>query len=442
MLKDYNAVLSDTPGHTKTVVHSIKLRTTAPIRSSVYPVHLREIFDSEVEKLLELGIIRRSKFRFPVVLVKKSDGSHRLTVDFRMLNRFSEFDAEPAFNPDEDLHKFVVCKYFSEIDMTKAYHRVELDDESRPLTAFPTSKGLMEYTRLPFGLVTACATYARLMRIVLSGINGVTFYFDNVLIYSKSWDEHLNTLIKVFEALKRHGLTAKPNKCNFGFSCVNYLGFLVWGDELAPRKAKIDAMSNVVPPTTRKGLRSFLGLISFYRRFLPNLASLTAPLTGMLKKDTKEPMLYEKHQIECFDAISSALTSRPILKLPDLSKPFVVRSDSSGVAVGAMLLQYHDDMPFPVAYASRKLTPSERNFSTVERECLAIIFSVHKFSVFLLGKPFILEEDHRPLVYLSKMKNLNSRLARWALCLQPHDYSLVYLPGVENVGADYLSRSS
>ena len=168
-------------------------------------------------------------------------------------------------------------------------------------------------------------------------------------------------------------------------------------------------MSNVVPPRTRKGLLSFLGLISFYRRFLPNLASLTAPLTDMLKKNNKEPMLYEKHQIECFGAISSALTSRPILKLPYLSKPFFVRSDSSCVAVEAMLLPCgYALMPFRVAYTSRKLTPSERNFSTIERECLAIIFSVHTFSVYLLGKPFILEVDHSPLVYLSKMKNLSS----------------------------------
>ena len=135
------------------------------------------------------------------------------------------------------------------------------------------------------------------------------------------------------------------------------------------------------------------------------------------------------------------MSSEPVLKLPDISKPFVVRSDSSGVAVGAVLLQYHNDDPFPVAYASRKLSSSEVKFSTVERECLAIVFAVQKFSVYLLGKPFLLEVDHRPLVYLSKMKNLNSRLARWSLCLQPYSYTIVYVPGAENVGADFLSRS-
>ena len=133
--------------------------------------------------------------------------------------------------------------------------------------------------------------------------------------------------------------------------------------------------------------------------------------------------------------------SAPILKLPDLTKPFVVRSDSSGFGLGAVLLQYYDDIPCPVSYASRKLSDSERKFSTVERECLAIIYAVQRFSMYLLGKKIVLEVDHRPLVYLSKMKNLNSRLARWALCLQPYNYSIVYLPGEDNVGADYLSRA-
>jgi hypothetical protein len=445
LLDSFSDVLSVVPGHTSTVIHKINLNTTAPIRSKVYPVpiHLRDIFNREVDQLLEQGIIQRSSSEFcsPVVLVKKSDSTYRLTVDYRTLNSFSKFDAEPAFNLDDDLHKFAGSKYYSEIDITKAYHQVELDSDSRPLTAFPTARGLMEYTRLPFGLLTACATYARLMRIVLEGINNVTYYFDNILIFSKTWGSHLATLNEVFCRLKLHGLTANPGKCNFGCSAINYLGFVITEDGLCPQKVKVSAICNAEPPTTKKGLRSILGFVSFYRKFVPNLAILTANLTDLLKKGVKEPLVFDNTQQDNFNKIKCVLASDPVLKLPDMEKTFVVRSDSSGSAVGAVLLQYTGQLPFPVAYASRKLSATESRLSTVERECLALVFSVQKFSVYLLGKPFILEVDHRPLVYLSKMKNLNPRLARWALCLQPYDYTVVYLPGSENVGADYLSRS-
>lgn len=445
LLTEFDDVLSDLPGHTTTVTHTINLMTAAPVRSRVYPVpvHLRRVFDEEVDELLKLGIIQRSESDFcsPVVLIRKADSSYRLAIDYRTLNSFSKFDAEPSFNIDEDLHKFSGSKFYSEIDITKAYHQVELDRKSRPLTAFPTSRGLMEYTRLPFGLLTACATYARLMRIVLADLSGVTFYFDNILIYSRTWEAHLSVLRKVFERLRSHGLTAQPKKCNFGYVSINYLGFVISQDLLSPQKPKIEAMCLAEPPESKKCLRSFLGFISFYRKFIPNLATVTAPLTDMLKKDVKEPLSYSVDQLSCFKKIKCFFSSQPVLRLPDVNLPFVVRTDGSGFGIGAVLLQYYDNTPFPVSYASRKLTTSEVKFSTVERECLAIVFAIQKFSVYLLGKPFLLEVDHRPLVYLNKMKNLNSRLARWSLCLQPYNYTIVYLPGSENVGADYLSRS-
>jgi hypothetical protein len=443
VISQFSEVLSELPGHTKTVTHSIKLKTTAPVRSKVYPVplHLRPIFDEEVDNLLNLGIIQRSNSEFcsPVVLVKKPDQSYRLTIDYRTLNSISRFDAEPAFNLEDDFHKFSGSKYFSEIDITKAYHQIDLDAESRPLTAFPTNRGLMEYTRLPFGLLTACATYARLMRIVLADVENVTFYFDNILVFTPNWSDHVKTLRIVFARLQSHGLTANPSKCKFGFPTIDYLGFIISEKGLAPQKSKVAAIVQTEPPATKKGLRSFLGFVSFYRRFIPNLSNLTAPLSSLLKKEVKEPLRYTDEESSNFLKLRNILLEDPILRLPDMSKQFVVRSDSSSNAVGGVLLQYFENIPYPIAFASRKLTASEIKFSTVERECLALVFAVQRFSVYLLGQSFILEVDHRPLVYLNKMKNLNSRLTRWALSLQPFDYTVVYLPGAENVGADYRS---
>jgi transposase InsO family protein len=441
----YKDVFSDVPGHTRTVVHKISLKTSNPVCSNMYPVpvHLKPIFNQEVDNLYELGFLEGSisEYRSPVVLVKKTDDTYRMTIDYRALNSISRTDAEPAFNMDDDIHKLVGTEYFTELDICKAYYQVELDVESRPFTAFPTHRGLMQWTRLPFGLNTACQTYARLMRRVLLGVKNTTFYFDNILIFTRTWSEHLETVNEVLDRLRQHGLTVKPSKCNIGFNSINYLGLHISKNTVLPIPDKIEAITNLkLPPPTKKGLRSFLGLLSFYRKFLCNLATMVSPLTALLKSKVSEPLEYNDEQISGFHQAKNLLISSPILNLPNLTLPFIVRSDSSGTGLGAVLLQFHDDVPMPVSYASRQLTDNERKFSTVERECLAILFAVQRFSHYLIGKKFVLEVDHRPLVYLSKMKNLNSRLARWSLCLQPFDYSVVYIPGSENVGADYFSR--
>ena len=279
------------------------------------------------------------------------------------------------------------------------------------------------------------------MRIVLDNVENTTYYFDNILIFTDTWDDHVKTLSKVFNRLRTHGLTAKPKKCHFGFPTINYLGNEISGETISPLPDKINAISNLSnPPTTKKGLRSFLGFLSFYRKFIPQLSTIVAPLNQLLKNKSVEPLIHTDETIGSFSIAKNILLNKPILKLPVLTKSFVVRSDSSGLGLGAVLLQYHEETPFPVAFASRQLTPGEQKFSTIERECLSILFAAHKFSSFLLGKKFFLEVDHKPLVYLKSMKNLNHRLARWALCLQQFEFTVIHLPGVQNVGADFLSR--
>ena len=374
-------------------------------------------------------------------MVKKSCGSYRMTTDFRALNSITEFHAEPACSLEDDLHKFANCNYFSELDLSKAYYQICLTERSKPLTAFATHRGLMEYNRLPFGLVTACATYARLMRILLADLDGVTFYFDNILIYSSSFNDHLKSIEQVLQRLKLHNLTIKPSKCRFGFKSLEYLGFIIGEGNLKPLTCKIDAIINLDPPTKIKPLRSFLGLVSFYRKFIPHLADLTAPMSDMLRKGVCEPLRWSAEALANFNKLKNCLLTEPVLKLPDVSLPFVLRTDASNSGIGAILLQYYDNTPFPVAYASRKLLDREKRYSAIERECLSIVFGVDKFRYYLLGKEFLLEVDHRPLVYLNKLKGSNARLMRWALCLQTYRFRIVYVPGKENLGADLLSRS-
>ena len=447
IIQEYSDVFSNLPGHTNTVDHKIELNCSEPVISKVYPVpvHLRTHFDTEVNDLLKQGIIERSisSYRSPVVLVKKPDNSYRMTVDYRQLNSFTHFDAEPAFNIDDDIHKMSGCVYFSDFDICNAYYQIDLDKASRHLTAFPTGKGLMQWTRLPLGLSTACQTYARLMRIVLEGLDHTTYYFDNILVFTKTWQEHVIALKSVLDRLRQHGLTAKPTKCHFGFHSIEYLGINISGDSISPIHDKVKHLNDIInPPTTKKCLRSFLGFLSFYRKFIPNLANITAPLNDLIKLKSPELLSYNEEQLDSFNKSKQILLKTPILKLPNLTLPFVLRTDASATGLGAVLLQYHDGVPYPVSYASRRLASNEQKFSTVERECLAIIFATQKFSNFLLGAKFLLEVDHRPLVYLNKMKNMNGRLARWSLCLQPFSFSIVHLSGIHNIGADYLSRCS
>ena len=439
LLNKFQSIMTPLPGCTDTVEYDIELKTSEPIRSKFpVPVNLRELFDNEVDNLLKLKIIQpsRSPYSSPVVMVQGSDGTYRMTIDYRALNSVTVFQAEPPCLVEEDLHKFSGAKFFSELDLSRAYYQIKLTTKCRRLTAFPTRRGLMEFVRLPFGLVNACSAYAHLMRIVLEELENVTFYFDNIFVFGDTFDEHLNALSNVFIRLEKHGLTVKPSKCHFGFPIVNYLGFVVGLGEVKPQDDKIAAITKISLPETKKTLRSFLGLTSFYRKFIPNAATITASLTTKLKKGSPEHLTWSEESIRDFNLLVRSLSASPVLKLPDVNKRFVLRSDASSVGIGAVLLQYHDDVPHPVAYASRQLLDRETRYSTIEREFLAVVWSIHRFRYYLLGANILLEIDHKPLIYLQRFKGDNSRLMRWALCLQSYNFQLVHIAGCDNVGAD------
>ena len=315
-----------------------------------------------------------------------------------------------------------------------------LTEEAMPLTAFPTHLGLLEYIRMPFGLVCAVATYIYLMRIVLRGITNVAFYLDNIWICSPSWDDHLRDVRAVLDRLNLHGLAARPSKCSFGVSKINYLGNRISRNSLSVIPDKVSALTDLSPPTSKKGLRSVLELLSFYRKFIPDNASLSSSLTDMTRKKVTEPLVWSETALLNFQTMKTILSTFPVLCLPDASKPFVLCSDASATALEAVLLQYDQELAHPIAYASSKLLDRETRYSTIERECLATIHGVSKNQYYLLGREFILEVDQKPIVYLHKLKNSNRHLMRWALALQPFKFRIVHIPGSDNIGADLLSR--
>ena len=452
VLRRHETTLSDLPGCTQAISHRINLTTTGTTcrRSYPIPIHLKKYFDEEVDRMLAMDIIgpSTSEFCSPSVMVEKPNEDkniYRLTQDYRGVNSITRFDAEPMPSIEADLYKFAGAKFISEVDITRAYYQIPLEESSRRYTAFATSKGLMEYKRLPFGLSTACATYTRLMKLVMENLpdnadQHISVYFDNIYVATPTFDLHLQILDLVFTRLGKFGLTARPSKCHFAYPDVKYLGFRVSNGELSPTQDNTDSIKSMARPSTKKQLRSFLGLVSFYRMFIPNLANLSAPLSDMLKKDAKDPLEWSEESTDKLEKLKLCLISPPLLRVPDLGKKFCLRVDASNVGLGAVLLQYWENIPQPVFYASRKLLPRERNYSAIEKECLALVWAVEKFRYYLYGQEFLIETDHRPLVYMRNFKGKNSRLIRWALSLQPFNFTIVHIPGSDNHGADVLSR--
>ena len=442
----FSDVFSDKPGTTRTVIHDIKLTTDVPVHRKPYPVphNLVKVFEEEVDKMLDLGVIEPSDSPYcsATVLVKKPDNSWRFCSDFRPLNDVSLFDAEPMPTMDESLGDFVGDVYFSEIDLCKGYWQIPLSDRSKPYTAFATSRGLMQYVKMPFGLKTACATFVRLMRKVTRGLTNTACYFDNLVVHNSSWEDHLSDLESLYQRLRSHGLTAGPSKCFLAYPTIKYLGFSLGNNSLSPLPNKIKAIVDMPLPQTKKQLRSFIGTVSFYRKFISNFADILSPVNILLKKFSSNKLEWTNEQIKRIQILKDKLVQSPILTLPDYSKVFYLRTDASDTGLGAVLLQRVDDTLMPIAYASRNLQDRERRYSVIDRECLSIVWAINKFNNYLYGREFVLQTDQQPLTYLRNMKNGNSRLMRWSLALQSYSFTIEYIKGENNVGADLLSRCS
>ncbi len=447
ILREFTHVLRDAPGHTHIEKHEIKLSTQDPLRIRGYPIpfKVRETVSQEVEEMLKLGVIEPSKspYSSPVILVRKKDGGLRFCIDFRQLNKVTVFDAEPMPNIEEMFSKLAGHSYFSKLDLSKGYWQVPLDENSREYSAFEAPQGLFQFKVMPFGMVTAQATFCRLMRKVLKGVHNADSFVDDILIFSHTWQQHLGALSEVLSRLSDANLTAKPSKCSIGYRQLECLGHTISSKkELRAHPEKVKAVHEANVPETKKEVRAFLGLAGFYRKFMPNFAEIASPLTDLTKKGQPNKVNWGAPQQKAFVTLKGLLTRDPVLKLPELDKPFVLRTDASDIGLGAILLQEQDGIPLPIAYASKKMLPRERNYSVVEKECLAVVWGVEKFHRYLFGGEFILETDHQPLVYLNKAKVANSRLMRWALILQPYRMRIVAIKGADNLGADYLSRIS
>ncbi|GBO01669.1 Retrovirus-related Pol polyprotein from transposon 297, partial [Araneus ventricosus] len=449
LLNKYNNVfaqnISDL-GECGIIKHTIQLTDDIPTRQKPYrvPYNLKNEMKNQINILLDAGIIQPSTSPYcaPVLLVKKSDGSFRLVADLRKLNSKTIPDNFPLPKIDEMIDQLSGAKFFSTMDLTSGFHQMSMHPDHMHYTGIATEFGLFEYKRLPFGLKNASASFQRLMSIVLAGLSDlqIACYIDDVIIASHNFQDHLQRLELVFQRLTAANLKVKPSKCSFLQFEISFLGHTVREGQVLPDPKNLDSIKNTMPPRTKKQVRSFLGLTGFYRKFIPNYSKKAIPLTN-LTKETSKFTWSEKEQL-AFDSLKNCLISEPCLSLPDFSKPFALCSDASKFSLGAVLIQ-EDDTGFqhPVAFASRKLGPTEIKYSVCEKEALGILFAITHFKNYIYGSEFIVYCDQQSLSRIKTLKDPSSRISRWFLTLQEYSYKIIHKPGRLNHMADYLSRA-
>ena len=435
VLIDFADVLQNKPGKTTRIEHRIGVKLTQPMRLPPYrlPHAYRATVQKELMDMEREGIIdpSTSEWASPLVIVKKKDGMLRLCVDYRRLNSIAKADAYPMPRIDDLIDRLGGAKYITTLDLTRGYWQVPMAKESQPLTAFATPFGLYQFRVMPFGLSGAPATFQRLMDGVIRGLEDFSAaYLDDLIIYSTQWEEHLHQLRAVFGRLRDAGLTAKPRKCQFGMSHCVYLGHVVGGGVVRPEPPKLEAVRMFPISQTKKQVRTFLGLSGYYRKFIRNYAAVAVPLTDLTKKSAPIKVEWSAECEQAFETLKQRLCSAPVLRSPDFEKEFILQTDASERGIGAVLSQKDENgEDHPIAFFSRKLLEREEKYATVEKECLAIKLACQAFRVYLLGRPFLIETDHRALEWLDRLKENNARLSRWSLLLQIFDFQVKY-PGV------------
>ncbi|XP_063809856.1 uncharacterized protein LOC135028570 [Pseudophryne corroboree] len=442
-------------GKAESVYHHIHTGSSPPIkeRHRPLPPAMYQPVRNMISEMKDAGVIHESHspWAAPLVIVKKKDGSLRFCVDYRKLNAVTHKDAYPLPRIEESLTALKTATYFSTLDLTSGYWQIPMAVEDREKTAFTTPMGLFEFDRMPFGLCNAPATFQRVMEHCLGHRNFemVLLYLDDVIIYSRSYEEHLQHLDEVFAQLTKCGLKLKPSKCHLLKPKVQYLGHIVSAEGVKPEPEKIRVVRDWPVPRTVKDVRSFLGFVGYYRRFIENFAKVATPLNELLRgKSGQEQrsasrVKWTEAQQTSFDQLKASLIEAPLLAYPDYGRPFKLYTDASHRGLGAVLSQEQDGRERVIAYASRGLKTTERNcenYSAFKLELLALVWAVtEKFKNYLAATPFEIVTDNNPLAHLSTAR-LPALEQRWMSRLAGFRYTVVYRSGKSNGNADALSR--
>jgi transposase InsO family protein len=431
-------------GQTDFVLHEIDTGNARPIKLPLrrVPLKQREVIEDELNKMLQENIIEPSDSPWSsnICLVTKKDGSLRFCVDFRKLNQVTRKDAYPLPRIDDTLDTLTNSQWFSTLDLASGYWQIKMHPKDKPKTAFATHKGLFQFNVLPFGLSNGPASFQRLMGKVLGHLNWYKClcYLDDVIVFGHNFETALANLESVFSCLRQANLKLKPSKCVLFQEQVQFLGHVVSKDGVQCDPAKIDAVKTWPRPENKSEVKSFLGLIGYYRRFVPNFSLKAYPLNFLTRSKSK--FKWDERCEDSFNILKECLISAPILAFPNESDTFVLDTDASGESVGAVLSQIQSGEERVIAYASKTLNKSQQNYCTTKRELLAVVSFVRLFRHYLTGRKFILRTDHAPLLWLKNFKDPEGMYARWITILENFDFESQYRAGYKHRNADGLSR--
>jgi len=446
VIQNFSPIFTKSPGLCKLYEHTIDTGDHKPITTTLRHMNpaKRKIFDENFFELLKYDIIEKSNSPWAAngFVVPKKGGGHRVVIDYKPINKVTIPDVYPITRMDDMLAILGPCCYFSTFDLSKGFHQILMSPKDKIKTAFLSHHGLWQFKRLPMGLRNSPATFMRCLDQVLGDLKWkiCAIYFNDIVIFSRTFEEHLMHIRLVLQKLKDAGLTIHPGKVQLCRKKFKFLGFIIEPGKCRPNPEKVDCLRNYPAPKDVKQVQRFLGLVGFYRRFIPDFAKHAKPLTQLTKKENKFNWTSEVQK--SFDYMKSTLTEITEVYLPDLNGPFIIQADAADKTIGSILLQEKDGIRHPIWFASRSLKPAEVNYSTSEKECLAVLWAIEKFRGFIELSHFVVETDHQALKWLQNIKEPSGRLARWFLTLQMYNFEVRYRPGnsTHMKGADALSR--
>nr|CAD2179014.1 unnamed protein product [Meloidogyne enterolobii] len=426
--------------------HDIVTTSEEPVTSRPHrvPFKYRDELQKHIDQLLASGVMIESDTPWVsnIVLVQKKDGGLRPCIDFRKLNEITVPDHFPLPRLETILERVGNCRYYTSLDLASGYLQIKLSERASRKCGVITEDNVYQMVNLPFGLKNATSAFARVMAHVLTGLENVLAYVDDILIYTKSenFDEHLTALRSVFERFRRFNLKLSPKKCIFASASMEFLGFIVSESGYTPSLRKIETILNLKIPTSVKEVRQVVGMASFFRKHVPNFSTIVEPLTRLTRKE--RPFIWGKEQQEAFEKVKKILSEKPVLTFPDYTKPFHIFCDASSVGQGGALMQWDEEKKVysVICYCSRTLSSSERNWPPVQVELGAIIYALRQFKPFIFMSSIELHTDHKPLAFLLKKAETHQNLARWLVELQNYNIKIVHIAGKQNSLADALSR--
>ena len=431
-------------GRTNIVEHRINTGDAVPIRQRLrrLPESQCEEASNQIREMLKKDIIEpsNSPWSSPIVLVKKKDSTYRFCVDYRKLNAVTVKDAYPLPRIDSMLDSLSGSSLYSTLDLATGYWQVQMDKEHKEKTAFITRDGLFQFKVLPFGVANGPACFERLMETVLAGLQWkfCLVYLDDIIVYGATFEEHLMRLELVLQRLIDSGLKLKPKKCTLFQKQVEFLGYVISPAGVATDTRKIEAVEKWPVPQNVTEIKTFLGLCSYYRRFVKNFSKIAAPLYQLTQKD--QIFNWTSNCQDTFNQMKNCLTEAPILAYPDFGKEFILDTDASRLGIGGILSQVQDGEERVIAYASRAMNKHEQKYCVTRQELLAAVYFIKYFKNYLYGRPFTLRVDHAAIQWIRNFKEPEGQVARWLEILGTYDFKIQHRPGLKHGNADALSR--